>query len=89
MRNNWKRTEQVVDKADPTAVVFWQKEDLSISEFQGIYTTRREGIQADRLSTIAELGEELHKALEHGWHLEQEANEERRAEADSKCPYRV
>lgn len=68
----WKRTARTTKCSDPTEYVVWEKGELSITEFQNVYTVDGGGTGPHE-ELISTLGKELHQALEFAWQTSAEA----------------
>jgi hypothetical protein len=70
---NWIRKSYVTCGSDPTEVVEWASDLLTITEFQQVYDVEyAKPIQSSLEEVISTLGEALHEALEHVHDLERE-----------------
>lgn len=71
----WKRKSYVSGGADPTVVVEWSKNNLTVVEFQGTYILDVPGGKHTRSPFILQLAQELHEALEAQHYAEMVAEE--------------
>lgn len=76
MNNQWTRKEFTTCGADPTVVVEWSCNGITITEFQNVYRVETDDTWMEPLCGAAMLmGEELHKSLEAAWQAKQDAVE--------------
>lgn len=81
----FRRKEWTTNGADPTTVVEWKAEAVTLVEFQGVIgvelvpvnsiTDRFENYPKDARDRIQALGEALHKALESSYQAQQNVYE--------------